>query len=527
MSSNMQPLTIENFDNSNITLGKCANFPQYGFKKYNIGYKRAGTTEDTCFIRLCGLKVANIFEPAADAKAPKYSVSFAVEDEKQIQFLDTIQHNFRQMAVDHNEAWFGDATLTAEDLEGEYKPFCKKSDKNGKYYLTVKMSFNNPKDRDPVIVHYYQNIIKYTPINRATATAEQIENEERIVKFNTELTAAMKSKNLIDKLPRGTTVDIFLQLTDVKINSTNKFDVQTGIYKRINVTTLSGDSDGEGGPRGPSAGMPYDSINTSMIVMGDIVTGTLPTGASTKCLRPKYKLAEAKGDKTTRNLSIQLDNVRVSFLALTDKTTEKVNFNAVYVPSDETHAKFKEIEDYLKADMIANHAKYVGGKTTAKVFEKKWNSFINNNEKYGRNMWFTVYVKTHDKDGKKLVNADGEQAYDFSGNFYKADKTPYTNEEVLNRIFTGKDLQCSVNVYLKHIWFSEKGFSPKFMLGNAVLDVDTVKYDLGPEMADREAEPENVEGGDELAEEADEAAEAAGGEEYDEGPADSDGENAD
>ncbi len=500
MSSNMQPLTIENFDSSNITLGKCANFPQYGFKKYNIGYKRAGTTEDTCFIRLCGLKVANIFEPAADAKAPKYSVSFVVEDEKQIQFLDSVQDHFRQMAVDHNEAWFGDATLTAEDLEGEYKPFCKKSDKNGKHYLTVKMSFNNPKDRDPITVHYYD-----------TANASE---------------EAKKSKNLVEKLPRGTTVDIFLQLTDVKINSTNKFDVQTGIYKRINVTSFSeGGEGGEGGPRGPSSGMPFESIDTSMIVMGDVVTGTLPTGASTKCLRPKYKLAEAKGDKTTRNLSIQLDNVRVSFLALTDKTTGKVNFNAVYVPSDEVHDKFKEIEDHLKADMIANHAKYVGGKTTAKVFEKKWNSFINNNEKYGRNMWFTVYVKTQDKDGKKLVNADGEQAYDFSGNFYKADKTPYTNEEVLNRIFTGKDLQCSVNVYLKHIWFSEKGYSPKFMLGNAVLDVDTVKYDLGPEMEDGEAEPENVDGGDEPAEEADEATGEDGGEEYDEGPADSDGEN--
>jgi hypothetical protein len=43
-------------------------------------------------------------------------------------------------------------------------------------------------------------------------------------------------------------------------------------------------------------------------------------------------------------------------------------------------------------------------------------------------------------------------------------------------------------------------------------------------MEDGEAEPENVEGGDEQAEEADEAA-GEDGEGYDEGPADSDGEN--
>ena len=454
------PLTADMFNVTNMTIGRANKFEEYGFTKYRIGYTRPDTQDDKCVIKLTNLDVFGVYPPKADKdgklpKNPKYSMSLATTDPVQIKFFEDLNKHMKYLAGKYKANWFpSGAEFTDEDIDMLYtKPvgsFANTKDgqpslKDGKsvYKFSVSFPFNNSNVKEPVNIHYYEPNI-----------------EPDVV----------QSVNLLEKVGYGSVIDIFLNITNIKVDDTNEFDCQRTIHKRINVQkfSLGGSS---GGAKGPSKGMSIAELDLSKIVLGDVVADTVHGGRS---LKPKYDCGafDKEGKKVLKSVSITMPDIKCAFkrqVKVNDETgLSETSYDIVYNLDAEYLAKFKAIDEHIKQDMLANYSsKYEPGKKiNAKLFDSKFRGAVKIPEKYEPNMWYSVFTKKR---------PDG--TFDFGGNFYKPDGTKYTDIEVEKDIF-GKTHKCTLTVYLKHVWFG-KYYSTKFNFGNAVLSTTSVDYDYG------------------------------------------------
>jgi hypothetical protein len=271
-------------------------------------------------------------------------------------------------------------------------------------------------------------------------------------------------------------VDLFLKLTNIKVDSTNEFDCQRTVHKRINVQKFCAGGMSASGPR---IGLDPEAVRVSDIIMGDVATNEKYGGRS---LKPTYR----DGSTKPHPLTITLKDVRCSFKRQVkvneDTGKSETSFDIVYNLSPEHRAKFEEIDNYLKKDLLDNYSsKYEPGKRiNAKLMDGKFRGAVKDgkdkdgNQKYDPSMWYNVFVKSLPDGG-----------HDFCGNFYKPDGTRYGNAEIDNDIF-GKTHTCTLTVYLKHIWFG-KFYSTKFNIASVILSASGADYDYGDAYVDRAA----------------------------------------
>lgn len=467
------PVTASTFVFSNITTGTANKFDDYGFTKYKIGYPRPDSTDDKCVIKLSNLEVLGVYPPknnedGTPPKNPKYSVVMATTDPDQVKFFEGLNATVKQLAYKNRTTWFtGGEELTAEDIESDMmypKSFgaLVPNENPAKYKFTVSFPFNNTEIVDPVSVHYYDPDVSQDVIN---------------------------STDLMDKIARHSVVDIFLRITNICVKTNNEYSCQATVHKRINVHKFTRG----GASNGPTKGLTCDNVDVKKIIMGSVETNEK---YSSRHLAPKYTFVGPDGKEgKPRNLIITLPDVKCMFRKSTkvDDKTKKVsiNYDVVYNLNPEHLAKFKEIDDYIKQDLITNYSTYEPGKrTNAKLFDPKFKPAVSDGKdkngelKYSPSIWVGVYYKTKE---------DGTP--DFGGNFYKPnpayqgdDSVPkyvnYTDEEVESSVF-GKSHKCTLSVYLKHVWFGAK-YSIKYNMTNAILSTDAVNFDYGDVHVDRQ-----------------------------------------
>ena len=436
-----KPMTVDEFDVSNLTIGNSREYADHGFVKHYLIYDRGNIQDNKLIVKFENVKIKGVYAPGENST--KNGMKCAVEDEAQIQLLTSLEDHIKNIALSKNEEWFEDGELEMDDIEASFKPMLKFNDKGNYHSFTVNFPFMVDEVKDAVTLQYLKGC--------GEPTQEMLD-----------------SNDLLVKLPYNSVVDLFLNITNVKIeNSSKEFNIQRTVFKRINVKKI-GQSSSDGASNGPRPGRNVEEIDVSKIVMGDVITND----RQGRSLKPKYGYTNASGEEKLGSLTVNLPGVKVSFRRQIDNEG-KSSFNVVYRLNEDHLSKFEEIDEHLKQEFYSNFGKYESGKKlTKKMLDKKFRGAVKHSDDYPANMWYSVYA-TADESG------DG---FDFKGNFYKPDGTQYTNDEVLNDIF-GNTLVCDLNVYLKHIWFvASKGtYSAKFNVGSVVVDTAStnVEYDLG------------------------------------------------
>ena len=443
-SAPIKPLTVSEFDVSNLSMGSSRENTERGFTKHYLNYNRGNLQDNKLIVKLENVKVQGVYPPKEEST--KYGMLCIIQDDTQVKLLRSVEKYIQDLALKNNEAWFEDGELEKEDIEASFKSMVKHNETYNNTSFSVNFPFMTDEVKDPVFLQYLKGC--------GEPTQEMLD-----------------STDLTVKLPRGSVVDLFLHITNVIVqNSSKEFNIQRTVFKRINVRELG--SSGESGSTGPRPGMNVDEIDVSNIVSGDVITND----RQGRSLKPKYQYTTKDGEDKLRSLSIHLPGVEVSFRRQVDDN-RKSSFNVVYRLNEEHLEKFEEIDEHLKQDFYSNFSKYESGKKiTKKMLDKKFKGAVNHSNDYPANMWYSVYVED-----------SGDGAFDFKGNFYKPDGSQYTNDEVMNDVFgnkpTGNKLTCDLNVYLKHIWFvASKGtYSAKFNVGSVVVDTSStsVEYDLG------------------------------------------------
>lgn len=428
-------LNVSTYDVSNIQFGAENKNSDYGFSKYKLTYSREDVNTDDNIIKLTNVKVLGVYSPAEDHKNPKYTVLFAVNNDNEdcVKFCQTFDKYILDTVYENRTDYFDDGEeYDMEDLEANYKPMF--SERNGSYSFSVSFPFNNPDVKNPIRIAYKQT---------------DIDSE------------VIQSTDLLKKLGKGSICDVFLHFTNLYRDNTDKFKVQSTIYKRINVQEYQNlESLGGGNSSGFRPSQSISEINTEDIVMGKVITNE----RQGRSLKPRLKI---NGDETkTRAITVTLKG-RFRFVRMNDPNSGKSNFSVVYNPTDEEVADFDRLNEFMKADLFSNYSKYEKGKITKKNLDKQFRGTISQDKEGRKTMWFTVYAREME---------DG--TFDFGGNFIKSDETSkYTNEEILNNVF-GEEYEATMNIYFKHIWFG-KFYSCKFNMGSVMLDIKNVEYDLG------------------------------------------------
>ncbi len=474
VTKTIPPVTAATFSFDNITTGIANKYEEYAFTKYKIGYPRSDSTDDKCVVKLIGIEVLAVYPPMNNAdgtppKNPKFSVVMATTDPEQVKFFESLNKTVKQLAFKNRTTWFsGGEDLTEEDVSSDMmypKAFgaLVPNETPAKYKFIVAFPFNNPEIKDPVSVHYYDPDVSQDVIN---------------------------STELLEKIGRGSIIDIFMRLTNICVKTNNEYSCQATIHKRINVQKFVR------GQNGPTKGLECAEVDVKKIIMGSVESNET---YNSRFLSPKYAYVGSDGKaRKPRNLIITFPDVKCTFRKSTkvDEKTKKVstNYDVTYNLNPEHLAKFKEIDEYIKQDLIANYGTYEPGKrTNEKMFGPKFKGAVTDGKdktgevKYAPCIWASVFYKTR---------ADGTP--DFGGNFYKPnpahtgkddDTTPkhikYTDNEVEIAIF-GKSHKCTLTVYLKHVWFGAK-YSIKYNMTNVILSTDSVDFDYGDVHVDKQS----------------------------------------
>ena len=430
-------LNVSTYDVSNIQFGAENKNTDYGFSKYKLTYSREDVNTDDNIIKLTNVKVLGVYSPSEDHKNPKYTVLFAVDNDNAdcVKFCQTFDKYILDTVYENRTDYFDDGgDYDMEDLEANYKPMF--TERNGSYSFSVSFPFNNPDVKNPIRIAYKQT---------------DIDSE------------VIQSTDLLKKLGKGSICDVFLHFTNLYRDNTDKFKVQSTIYKRINVQEYQNlESLGSGNSSGFRPTQSISEINTEDIVMGKVITNE----RQGRSLKPRLKI---NGDETkTRAITVTLKG-RFRFVRMNDPNSGKSNFSVVYNPTDEEVSDFDRLNEFMKSDLFSNYSKYEKGKITKKNLDKQFRGTVSQDKEGRKTMWFTVYARDME---------DG--TFDFGGNFIKSDETSkYTNEEILNNVF-GEEYDATMNIYFKHIWFG-KFYSCKFNMGSVMLDIKNVEYDLGDE----------------------------------------------
>ena len=428
-------LNVSTYDVSNIVFGKELKNAEYGFSKFKLTYPREDVNSDDNIIKMTNVKVLGVYTPAEDHKNPKYTVLFAVDNDNEecVKFCETFDKHIIDTAFEKRTTLFDDGEeYDMEDLEANYKPVF--SERNGSYSFSVSFPFNNPDVKNPIRIAYKQS---------------EMDSE------------VIQSTDLVKKLGKGSICDVFLHFTNIYRDNTDKFKVQSTIYKRINVLDYQNlESLGGGAGGGFRPAQSIEEIDEKDIVMGKVITND----RQGRSLKPRLRING--DDSKTRAITVTIKG-KVRFVRMNDANTGKTNFSVVYNPTDEEVEHFERLNDYMKSDLFSNYSKYEKGKITKKNLDKQFRGTISQDKEGRKTMWFTVYAREQE---------DG--TFDFGGNFIKSDETSrYTNDEVLNNVF-GEEYDVTMNIYFKHIWFG-KFYSCKFNMGSVMLDIKNVEYDLG------------------------------------------------
>ena len=434
-STKIAPRTTETYNFDFIKFGKVTKFADYGFVRYPLSYEDPDSKSNVNynFIKLENLEVDRVYKPNAESKNPKYTIRFIVDD-GDTQFCEDFNTHIFNYVFEHRSSLIdGGDEYEEEDLEANYRQLFIKGD-DGKYRVSVSFPFNNP--------------------NVKTENAVRIGYKEQDVDKE-----VLQSTDLTKKIGLGSICGIYLQFTNFKVDDTNVFNVQTTIYKRINVHKYVNNQQLVGGSFKLATNV--SDINTDDIVMGNVITND----KQGRSLKPRIKYTTNEGEKD-KSITVGIKG-NMRFVRMQDAKTGKVNFSVVYNPTDEEVEYFNSINDFMRDDILNNYGKYEKGKKiTKKILKDKFRGTVKTDDEGNHTMWFTVYARELE---------DG--IFDFCGNFKKLDgSSTYTNEEITSNIF-GHEFPCEMNIYFKHIWFG-KYYSCKFNMGSVKLDMQHVEYDL-------------------------------------------------
>jgi len=461
-STKSQFITPETYDFERQQVGKANKNKEYGFIKRKLKYTRDDVDNDDNVIKFQNFQVAKVYPPKPEHKTPKYSVIFVskpkylkpnsddIEDEadkyevnKHYEstrtFCEAYNDYILKHFVEHCDEYFDDS-YNEEELDVNYKRMFKIADDSISFTVSFPFNSDSVNDDSKVRVAYMD---KQTPSN------------------------VIQSTDLEEKLTIGCHTDVFLHLTNFYQDDTDKFRVQSTIFKRIHVTRYQ-KLESLGGGSGNNGFNFQDGIDE--LDLDDIVVGTVHTNDNQgRSLKPKIKYTNSKGEDDTKNIVVGIQG-DVRFVKFEDTKNKKTNFSVVYNPTDEEIEKFEAFSEHLKADLFKNFGKYnKGEKITKKGLDKQFRSVVGEDKEGNKVMWFTVYAKD-----------EGNGNFDFSGNFYRPDGTKYSNDEVFKLFVEPDEYSVRMNIYFKHIWFG-KYYSCKFNMGSVELDIKTGEYDFGGE----------------------------------------------
>lgn len=437
-SNKIAPCTTKTYNFNYIKFGKVTKFADYGFMRYPLSYEDPDSKSNVNFnfIKLVNLEVDRIYKPNAESKNPKYTIRFVVDDsdtkfcEEFNKYIFNYVYNHRDTLIEKGDEY------EKEDLEANYRQLFIR-DECGKYRVSVSFPFNNPnvKAENAVRIGYKES---------------EVDKE------------VLQSTDLTKKVGVGSVCSIYLQFTNFKVDDTNVFNIQSTIYKRINVTKYVSNQFASGSNSNSfKLASNIKDINIKDIEIGNVVTND----KQGRSLKPRIKYSTNEGEKT-KSITVGIKG-NMRFVRMQDSKTNKVSFSVVYNPTDEEVEKFNNINDYMRDELLNNYDKYEKGKKiTKKILKDKFRGTVKTDEDGNHTMWFTVYANELDNG-----------LFDFCGNFKKLDgNTSYTNEEIISNIF-GHEYPCEMNIYFKHIWFG-KYYSCKFNMGSVKLDMQHVEYDI-------------------------------------------------
>lgn len=482
-----KPIDPAEFDVAKLRFGtKQPN--KNGFDQYQIHYDREDTKDTKCIIKFSDVVVNSIMDPAMvkakkaakggpvapvlDAKGqpvkPNYSLSVKITDPAHLKCLEAIEtftknHIFKNKASMLTKA----EKFKIEDIDNTFKDMLYRDDKRDYPLFSVSFPFGD--EREPVEVKYLDKTVPR---------------------------AVVESTNPEEKIGRDSVVDVFVYLKNLKIDTGNSINIRRSAFSIVKVKQYVAPSVGGGAGGKPMNGELIENIDTSKIEIGGVEVNK----SSGKSIKPKIKYTAGDGSEKTKYISIFLPAVPIKFRKTVNKDDGKISFSACYEPSAEHLEKFKALDAYFKKAIFDKFAKKefkasdFGVKAMSDtVWDGRYRGAVSDsNPQYAPSLWFTVYSEADP------VNPD---KFEFKGNFFNTNGTPYTNEEVATKII-GERFTCDLNIYLKHVWLGAKAYSLKYNVGNVTLDLVANEYDLGEDTyfdgetgeVDDGTEPESNEG---------------------------------
>lgn len=483
-----KPIEPADFDVAKLRFGT-GQPNKNGFTQYQIHYDREDNKDTKCIIKFSDVVVNSVMDPAMvkakkaakggpvaqvlDAKGqpvkPNYSLSVKITDPAHLKCLEAIE-TFTKNHVFKNKASLLTKAdkLTLEDIDNTFKDMLYRDDKRDYPLFSVSFPFGD--EREPVEIKYLDKTVPR---------------------------AVVDSTNPEEKIGRDSVVDMFVYLKNLKIDTGNSINIRRSAFSIVKVKKFAAPSVGGASSGKPMNGELIENLDTSKIEIGGIITNT----SSGKSIKPKIKYVTGDGSEKTKYISIFLQGVPIKFRKTVNKDDGKISFSACYEPSAEHLEKFKELDSYFKKTIFDKIAKKefkagdfgVNKNMTESIWDGRFRGAVSdNNPQYAPSLWFTVYSESDP------VNPD---KFDFKGNFFNTNGTPYTNEEVASKII-GERFTCDLNIYLKHIWLGAKAYSLKYNVGNVTLDLVANEYDLGEDTyfdgevaeADDGTEPDSDEG---------------------------------
>ncbi len=482
-----KPIEPADFDVAKLRFGtKQPN--KNGFDQYQIHYDREDNKDTKCIIKFSDVVVNSVMDPAMvkakkaakggpvapvlDAKGqpvkPNYSLSVKITDPAHLKCLEAIEtftknHIFKNKASMLTKA----DKFKIEDIDNTFKDMLYRDDKRD--YPLFSVSFPYGDEREPVEVKYLDKTVPR---------------------------AVVESTNPEEKIGRDSVVDIFVYLKNLKIDSGNSINIRRSAFSIVKVKQYVAPTAGGSVGGKPMNGELIENLDTSKIEIGGVEVNK----SSGKSIKPKIKYTAGDGSEKTKYISIFLPAVPIKFRKTVNKDDGKISFSACYEPSAEHLEKFKALDAYFKKAIFDKFAKKefkasdFGVKTmTDVIWDGRYRGAVSDsNPQYAPSLWFTIYSEADP------VNPD---KFEFKGNFFNTNGTPYTNEEVATKII-GERFTCDLNIYLKHIWLGAKAYSLKYNVGNVTLDLVANEYDLGEDTyfdgevaeADDGTEPDSDEG---------------------------------
>jgi len=450
----LDPLTVDTFDKSKVTFDGYQSFDEYNFGKYRIGYKYDGTTNDKLVIKLCGVKVRKAFPPMKDKDGnvktyPKVFVLFELDNDEQVRVIDEIHYRAAEFMYQNKEKHYPDNFQdynSVADIKDELKR---------------EAVFRN--SDDPRVIGLNFPLEGFCNGDNWSVKVNYMDRE------NPPSPDVKTSGDINSVLSQDSVCDLFIHAQFIKITSTGEYNLQLGVFQKINVMQYVTPGQGGSGNKKIS-GIDFDKFDTNTITLGDIIINS----QSAKSLKPKTSYVNTKGENKLRSISLNITDgeVYLGRQENTDSKTGKVSYSwsmNVRFKDDEADV-IDEIEQKCYDLIVDDHKKYKGTPKAKKSYRKGFDNKASfrtslrdpTDKTPKRSMYLSVYCEN-----------PGDDVPDFCGNFYKPgpECEKYTNEEVVNDIANRRHTGVGMNIYIKHIWYCVGYDSLKWSLGNATVDV--------------------------------------------------------